>query len=69
MKKLLALLLAVLMIMGLVACGSKEAPAEEAPTEDAAVEEAPDFCCAVYSSMSRADWIFAVVGRPERSST
>ena len=41
MKKLIALLLAVLMIVSLVACGTKEAPVEEAPVEEAPVEETP----------------------------
>ncbi len=41
MKKLIALLLAVLMIVSLVACGAKEAPVEEAPVEEAPVEETP----------------------------
>ena len=39
MKKLIALLLAVLMIVSLVACAAKEAPVEEAPVEEAPVEE------------------------------
>ena len=40
MKKLIALLLAVLMIASLVACGAKEeAPVVEAPVEEAPVEE------------------------------
>lgn len=40
MKKLIALLLALIMVFGLVACGAKQ---EEAPAEEAAppVEEAP----------------------------
>ncbi len=41
MKKLIALLLAVLMIVSLVACAAKEAPVEEAPVEEAPVEETP----------------------------
>ena len=45
MKKLIALLLALVMVVGLVACGAKEeaaAPAEtEAAKEEAATEEAP----------------------------
>ena len=45
MKKLLALLLALLMVFSLVACGAEkveeEAPVEEAPVEEAPVEEAP----------------------------
>ena len=42
MKKLLALLLAMLMVFALVACGAEvEAPVEEAPVEEAPVEEAP----------------------------
>ena len=36
MKKLIALLLAVLMIVSLVACGAKEAPVEETPVEETA---------------------------------
>ena len=40
MKKLIALLLALVMVIGLVACGEK-APVEEAPVEGAPVEEAP----------------------------
>ena len=44
MKKLLALLLAMIMVMGLVACGNSEAPASEAPASEAAASapaEAP----------------------------
>ena len=41
MKKLIALLLALVMVIGLVACGAEEAPVEEAPVEEAPVEEAP----------------------------
>ncbi len=45
MKKTLALLLALVMVLSLCACGSSneaaEAPAEEAPAEDSAAEEAP----------------------------
>ena len=41
MKKLLALLLALVMVIGLVACGAEEAPVEETPVEEAPVEEAP----------------------------
>ena len=41
MKKLIALLLALVMVIGLVACGAEKAPVEEAPVEDAPVEEAP----------------------------
>ena len=33
MKKLIALLLALVMVIGLVACGAEEAPVEEAPAE------------------------------------
>ena len=40
MKKLIALLLALVMVIGLVACGAEEAPVEEAPVEEAPVEEA-----------------------------
>ena len=41
MKKLIALLLALVMVIGLVACGAEKAPVEEAPVEEAPVEEAP----------------------------
>jgi len=41
MKKLIALLLALVMVIGLVACGAEKAPVEETPVEDAPVEEAP----------------------------
>ena len=41
MKKLIALLLALVMVIGLVACGAEKAPVEEAPNEEAPVEEAP----------------------------
>ena len=41
MKKLIALLLALVMVIALVACGAEEAPVEEAPVEEAPVEEAP----------------------------
>ena len=40
MKKLIALLLALVMVIGLVACGNK-APEAEAPVVDAPVAEAP----------------------------
>ncbi|MBQ6839717.1 MAG: substrate-binding domain-containing protein [Oscillospiraceae bacterium] len=46
MKKLIALLLALVMVLALAACGEKapveEAPVEEAPVEEAPVEEAPE---------------------------
>ena len=48
MKKLIALLLALVMVVGLVACGAKEEaapetqPATETPTEEAPTEEATD---------------------------
>ena len=41
MKKLLAILLAMAMVLALAACGAEKAPVEEAPVEDAPVEEAP----------------------------
>lgn len=42
MKRIIALLLAVVMILGLAACAAKEAPATEAPkAEELAKEEAP----------------------------
>ena len=41
MKKLIAMILALVMVLGLVACGAEEAPVEEAPVEEAPVEEAP----------------------------
>ena len=42
MKKLLALLLALVMVIGLVACGAKEdAPAADAPAADAPAADAP----------------------------
>jgi len=42
MKKLIAMLLALALVLGLVACGAKEAPVEEAPVEETpAVEETP----------------------------
>ena len=41
MKKLIALLLALVMVMGLVACGGSSAPATEAPKADAPAVEAP----------------------------
>ena len=39
MKKILALLLAVVMVLGLVACASNEAPAEETKTEETTTTE------------------------------
>ncbi len=43
MKKLIAMLLAVVMVFALCACGAKEAaPAEQPAAEEPAVEEAPD---------------------------
>ena len=41
MKKLVALLLALVMVIGLVACGNNDAPAAEAPKADAPTAEAP----------------------------
>ena len=41
MKKLFALLLALVMVFALVACGAEKAPVEEAPVVEAPVEEAP----------------------------
>jgi len=41
MKKLLALLLALVMVVGLVACGNNDAPAAEAPKADAPAADAP----------------------------
>ena len=42
MKKLLALLLALVMVLGLIACGAKEdAPAADAPAADAPAADAP----------------------------
>ena len=42
MKKLIALLLALVMVLGLVACGSKTAETTEAPETDAPATEAPE---------------------------
>ena len=41
MKKLIALLLALVMFMGLVACGAEKAPAADAPAADAPAADAP----------------------------
>ena len=41
MKKLIALLLALVMVLGLVACGGSSEPAPEAPAADAPAAEAP----------------------------
>ena len=41
MKKLIALLLALAMVLSLAACGASEAPAAEAPKADAPAAEAP----------------------------
>ena len=41
MKKILALLLALVLVLGLVACGAKAAPAEETTTDETA-EQAPE---------------------------
>ena len=41
MKKLIALLLALVMVIGLVACGANDAPAAEAPKADAPAADAP----------------------------
>lgn len=41
MKKILVLLLALVLVFSLCACGQSEAPAEEAPAEEAPAEEAP----------------------------
>ena len=42
MKKLLAILLALVMVLSLAACAGEKAPAEEAPVEEAPVEEIPE---------------------------
>ena len=41
MKKLIALLLALAMVLSLAACGAKEEPKAEAPAADAPAAEAP----------------------------
>ena len=41
MKKLIALLLALVMVIGLVACGAKEEPKADAPAADAPAADAP----------------------------
>lgn len=41
MKKLIALLLALIMVLGLVACGNNDAPAADAPAADAPAADAP----------------------------
>ena len=41
MKKLIALLLALVMVLGLVACGKTDAPAADAPAADAPAADAP----------------------------
>ena len=41
MKKLIALLLALVMVCGLVACGAKDAPVADAPAADAPAADAP----------------------------
>ena len=41
MKKLIALLLALVMVLGLVACGAKDEPAADAPAADAPAADAP----------------------------
>ena len=41
MKKILALLLALVMVLGLVACASSEKPAETPTTEEPAATEEP----------------------------
>ena len=41
MKKFLALLLALVMVLSLAACGGSDAPAAEAPKADAPAAEAP----------------------------
>ena len=41
MKKLIALLLALVMVLGLVACGGNDAPAADAPAADAPAADAP----------------------------
>lgn len=40
-KRLFMLVWALVMVLGLVACGAEEAPVEEAPVEEAPVEEVP----------------------------
>ena len=42
MKKLIALLLALVMVIGLVACGGNDAPAADAPAADAPVADEPE---------------------------
>lgn len=40
-KKMLMLVLALVMVLALVACGAEKAPEEETPVQEAPVEEAP----------------------------
>ena len=42
MKKLIAMLLALVMVVGLVACGGEKAPAADAPAADAPAADAPE---------------------------
>ena len=69
MKKLIALLLALVMVIGLVACGAEEAPVEEAPVEEAPVEEAPVEEAPVEEAPEAKKTIYVLVPNPDHGWT
>ena len=69
MKKLIALLLALVMVIGLVACGAEKAPVEEAPVEEAPVEEAPVEEAPVEEAPEAQKTIYVLVPNPDHGWT
>ena len=70
MKKLLAMLLALVMVFGLVACGgTTEAPATEAPVVDTPATEAPVATEAALEPVTLKIWFHGSSVTPEASET
>ena len=57
MKKLIAMLLALVMVFGLVACGGEKAPATDAPATDAPATDAPATEAPVASAEGSVYWL------------
>ena len=60
MKKLIALMLALVMVLGLVACGGNDAPATEAPADDTPATEAPAAMTAEEKALAEAEIRYAI---------
>ena len=60
MKKLIALMLALVMVLGLVACGGTDAPATEAPADDTPATEAPAAMTAEEKALAEAEIRYAI---------